>query len=106
MKKLQLFLLALLVSAGSILNAKNSPEESFTAEVYELLENLPIEIEEELRVNLVITFNDQNEIVVLSVDNDDPYLKSIIKERLNYKKVNSVLDTSIHEYKLPVRIKP
>lgn len=105
MKKLQLFLLALLVSAGSILNAKNPPEESFTTEVYELLENLPIEIEEELMVNLVITFNDQNEIVVLSVDGNDPYLKSIIKKRLNYKKVNSVLDASIHEYRLPVRIK-
>lgn len=105
MKKLQLFLWVFLISAGSILNAMTPPEDPFSVEVYRLLENLPIEIEEDMMVNLVITFNDQNEIVVLSVDSDDPYLKSIIKKRLNYKKVHSVLDPSIYEFKLPVRIK-
>lgn len=106
MKKLQLFLLAMAISAGSVLNATTPPvEEPFTAEVYELLEDLPIEIEEDLMVNLVITFNDQNKIIVLSVDCEDPYVKSIFQKRLNYKKVNSVLDPSIQEYKLPVRIK-
>lgn len=105
MKKLQLFFLAVLITSGSFLNAKTTPVEPFTAEVYELLEDLPIEIEEEMVVNLVITFNDQNEIVVLSVDSEDPYLESIIKKRLNYKKMHSLLDPSIHEYKLPVRIK-
>ncbi|WP_372919458.1 hypothetical protein [Salegentibacter sp.] len=109
MKKLQLFLLVLALGFGSAVKAAElpiDPNSTFKYEVVKLLEDLPIELEEEEKVvNLTITFNKDNEIVVLSVDCDDPYVKSVIKKRLNYKKVNSQLDKSIREYKLPVRLK-
>lgn len=105
MKTLQLFLLVMLfVSAGTV-SASTTPKKSFTQEVYSLLENLPLELEDETLVTVVITFNKNNEIVVLSDDARDYRVSNIIKKRLNYKKVNSVLDDSITEYKLPIRFK-
>ncbi len=109
MKNLQLFLLVLAISFGSAVKAAElpvDPASAFKYEVEKLLEDLPIELEEEEKVvNLTITFNKNNEIVVLSVECDDPYVKSVIKKRLNYKKVNTKLDKSIREYKLPIRLK-
>ncbi|HEY9185775.1 MAG TPA: hypothetical protein VIM94_10660 [Salegentibacter sp.] len=109
MKKLQLFLLVLAIGFGSAVKAAElpvDPTSAFKYEVEKLLEDLPIELEEEEKeVNLTITFNKNNEIVVLSVECDDPYVKSVIKKRLNYKKVKTQLDKSIKEYKLPIRLK-
>ncbi|HSP11718.1 MAG TPA: hypothetical protein VLO29_04255 [Salegentibacter sp.] len=108
MKNLQLFLLVLAIGFGSALKAAElpvDPTSAFKYEVEKLLEDLPIELEEEEKVvNLTITFNKDNEIVVLSVECDDPYVTSVIKKRLNYKKVNTQLDKSIREYKLPIRL--
>ncbi|MDR9457286.1 MAG: hypothetical protein RI572_07725 [Salegentibacter sp.] len=108
MKNLQLFLLVLAIGFGTAVKAAElpiDPSSSFKYEVEKLLEDLPIELEEEEKiVNLTITFNQDNEIVVLSVECNDPYIKSVIKKRLNYKKVNTQLDKSIREYKLPIRL--
>ncbi|WP_157893325.1 hypothetical protein [Salegentibacter sediminis] len=109
MKNLQLFLLVLAIGFGTAVKAAYlpiDPTSAFKYEVEKLLEDLPIELEEaEKTVNLSITFNDDNEIVVLSVECDDPYVESVIKKRLNYKKVETQLDKSIRVYKLPIRLK-
>ena len=108
MKNLQLFLLVLAIGFGSAMKAASlpvDPTSAFKYEVEKLLEDLPIELEEgEKIVNLLITFNKDNEIVVLSVECDDPYVRSVIKKRLNYKKVETKLDNSVREYKLPIRL--
>ncbi|MGY5850170.1 hypothetical protein [Salegentibacter sp. F14] len=109
MKNLKMLFLVMAISFGSALQAAElpiDPTSAFKNEVEKLLEDLPIELEEEEKViNLTITFNKNNEIVVLTVDCDDPYVESVIKKRLNYKKVASHLDSAIKEYKLPIRLK-
>ena len=71
MKTLKLVLFALAFSAGSLVHATpgNSPEtsDSFNKEIQNLLKNIELDIEEEVVANLVVSFNEKNEMQVLYV---------------------------------------
>lgn len=109
MKTLKLVLFALVITAGSLLHAapENSPEttDAFKTEIQELLKNMEIKIEEDVVANLVISFNENNEIKVLYVGTEHTEAGKMIKKHLNNKKIKTVLDPSIKKYKLPVRLK-
>ncbi|SFF72207.1 hypothetical protein SAMN04488033_106101 [Salegentibacter agarivorans] len=110
MKTLKLVLFALAFSAGSLVHATpgNSPEtsDSFKKEIQNLLKNIELDIEEEVVANLVVSFNEKNEMQVLYVGTEHIPAGKLIKKHLNHKKIKTVLDPSIKKYKLPIRLKP
>ena len=109
MKTLKLVLFALTISAGSLLHAapENSPatEDAFKKEIQQLLKNMEIKVEEDVVANLVISFNEANEMQVLYVGIEHTKAGKLIKKHLNQKKIKTILDPSIKKYKLPIRLK-
>ncbi|MFZ0488706.1 MAG: hypothetical protein WBV11_04810 [Salegentibacter sp.] len=105
MKTLQLVFVGLALCATSLCRAVNAPDFTFTQEVYKYLNNLPVEVKEEVKVNVVFTMNEHNEIEIKSVETEDPYLRKVITRRLEHRKMYSFLDPSIKEYTLPIVIK-
>lgn len=110
MKTLKSVLIALAISTGSLLYAApgNSAEtaEAFQKEIQQLLKNMEIQVSEDVVANLVISFNEENEIQVLYVGTRHTEAGKLIKKCLNQKKIKTILDPSIEKYKLPIRIKP
>lgn len=109
MKKLNLLILVLALSIGSVISAIAQPdakenENPVTTELQKMLEEPNFDVEGVYFANVVFTLNKDNEMVVLSVDSDNETVKAFVKQRLNYKKLESQLDKDIKEYKLPVRI--
>ncbi|MBZ9730321.1 hypothetical protein LB467_11550 [Salegentibacter sp. JZCK2] len=109
MKTLKLVLFALAISAGSLLHAapENSPEttNAFNKEIQQLLKNMDIEIEEDVVANILIRFNEENEMQVLYVGTVNAKAGKLIKKHLNHKRIKTILDPSIEKYKLPIRLK-
>ncbi|MDJ0646938.1 MAG: hypothetical protein QNJ57_13240 [Flavobacteriaceae bacterium] len=62
-------------------------------------------VERTIRTEVYFTFNNKQEIVVLSVATEDYGVDSFLKRKLNYKKVNLQGVTKGAIYKLPVTIK-
>ncbi len=107
MKKVKVMLVATalligsLASAATVTNPVNDPATS--AEIGELLKDPGFEVNNELTAMVTFMINDDQELVVLSVDTDNYDLERFVKSRLNYKKV----DTSLEEgkaYMVPVRV--
>ena len=107
MKNFRVVILAFVMGVVALTptRAFSSNPDSFKEEINKLLQGMEIEIEEDIVADVFITFNKNNEIVVLSVETESDFIGELIKSRLNYKKLNSVLDTSVKEYKLPIRLK-
>lgn len=107
MKKLNVILLAVAFAISSIATASTNPtksETNFTEEVKELLKKPSFKVENEIEASVTFTLNNAGEIVVLSVDSDSNMVKGFIKNRLNYKKIESKLNKDIKFYTLPVRV--
>ncbi|MFD1095454.1 hypothetical protein [Salegentibacter chungangensis] len=104
MRKLQLFALLLAIFSVSVCKADPGPSKTFTAEVYQHLQSLPLKLKEELKFQVKFSLNTSNEIEIISVGSDDPYVNHVIKKRLEGKKMRTLLDPSIKEYKLPISI--
>lgn len=105
MKTLRLIFVGLGLCATSLCRAVNAPDFTFTQEVYKYLNHLPLEVKEEVKVNVVFTMNGNNEIEIKSVEAEDPYIRKVITRRLEHRRMYSVLDPSITEYTLPILIK-
>ncbi len=114
MKKLQVFLVAIALGLSSYAGAMNEtetlPDEkavrmAFNEEIQGLLKNIRIEIDEDVTANLVVTFNEKNELVVLFVDIKDHNVGRAIKDCLHQKKIQNVLNDLDMKYQLPVRIR-
>ncbi|TDN82768.1 hypothetical protein DET49_12332 [Salegentibacter sp. 24] len=109
MKNLKLALFALAINLVGLLHAApgNSPDTraAFNEEIQHLLKNMAISIEEDVVANLVVSFNQENEIQVLYVGTENTKAGKLIKKHLNHKKISTVLDPSIKKYKLPIRLK-
>ncbi|WP_299211031.1 hypothetical protein [uncultured Aquimarina sp.] len=107
MKTLNVMLLAAVFAISSIASASTKstePETSFTEEVKELLKKPSFKIDNEIKAKVVFTLNAEGEIVVLSVDSESEIVKSFIKNRLNYQKIETKLETGIKFYTIPVRV--
>ncbi len=108
MKTMKSSLLVLLLVVTNVLSAntiskKDSDPSLVAKEIHELLDKPKFQINKELLANVTFTLNGENEIVVLTVDTDNPVLENYIKERLNYNKLSSKLESQKF-YKVPVRI--
>lgn len=107
MKKLNVMLLAAAFAVSSVVSAGTNPaktESTLTNEIKTLLEKPSFKIKKDLTAYVTLTLNDENEIVVLSVDSKSETLESFIKHRLNYKKLNMSLSGNNKFYKVPVRL--
>jgi len=88
-------------------NATEKPlEATITNEIGELLNNPQFTVEHDVQAFVRIVFNQDNEIVVLSVDSDNKMVNSFIKNRLNYKKFADKVADKDMTYIIPVRITP
>jgi len=99
---------ALVFSSVFYVNATELPTEptSIAIEVGKLLKNPQFSIDQEQQVSVRITFNQDNEMVVLFVDSNNEMIKSYIKNRLNYKKLSEDILVQDKTYIVPVRITP
>jgi len=79
-------------------------EEEVREEVQLSLKKPSFKIEKELTANVTLMLNQENEMIVISVDSDDKQLESFIKSRLNYKKIDLSIKKSGNLFKIPVRI--
>ena len=108
MKKLNVILLAVAFAISSFANANTEPKKAVTTnlskEIKELLKKPSFKISSDQMAYVTFTLNEDQEIVVLSVDSGSQMVEDFIKSRLNYQKVKSNLGKDIKFYKLPVKV--
>jgi hypothetical protein len=83
--------------------ASNHPDKAFINQIYLLLEDLPLEIEEEVLVLVNLNVDQQNYIKVRSVETKDPLVRKLIKKRLHNKMLALPIKAE-GSYLLPIRI--
>ena len=92
MKTIKILLLVVAVAFSSVLSASK------------LLKNPNFAIEKDVLATVKVMFNDNNEIVVLSVDCKEKGICSFIKGRLNYQELSDSVNNKNRYYIVPVRI--
>ncbi|MFP2995925.1 hypothetical protein ABN763_08440 [Spongiivirga sp. MCCC 1A20706] len=112
MKKINVFLLATVFAIGSAFASETKTEPktinnaAISAEMSKLLKTPDFNVKQDVRALVKFTLNDENEIVVLSIDSKDQQVVSYIKASLNYKKLTTKVNKDeLPEFKLPVTIK-
>lgn len=109
MKTIKSIVLAfLLVSVTSLTAAEKPVAESnvnskVSEEIATLLKSPSFVVAEEMNAFISIVVNDENEIVVLSVDSDNKQLENFVKARLNYKKLTTTISEGSH-FTVPLKI--
>ena len=108
MKKIKVLCVAAAFAFSGVVLAETgtepNQEQKLNKEIGQLLDNPTFDVEEELTAYVTFTLNDKDEIVVLTVDSESNLVESFIKNRLNYKKVATKLNTGTRFYKVPVRL--
>ena len=67
------------------------------------MQNPNFQLNEDVDALVKIFINEDNEIVVLSVDTDNSAVETFIKRRLNYKKLSTSVGYS-KSFKVPVKM--
>lgn len=109
MKTLKILLLAVAFTFSSVLTASTEPtiadpNTTISSEVEKLLKNPSFSVDHDITAEVKLVINDDNELVVLSVDSETTQLESYIKSRLNYNKLSVKLNTGQKTFLVPVRI--
>jgi hypothetical protein len=108
MKRFTLLLAAFVLlgtsTAFSAIDSADTNKNTTSVEMAKLLKNPDFIVDHEMEANVLFTVNDDNEIVVLSVETEDSQVASYVKDRLNNRELKSDLQTG-KQYVLPVRIK-
>ena len=108
MKTIKILLLVVAVAFSSVLSASNNPKSeksiAISEEIGKLLKNPNFAIEKDVLATVKVMFNDNNEIVVLSVDCKEKGICSFIKGRLNYQELSDSVNNKNRYYIVPVRI--
>ncbi len=103
MKKLLIFAVALSLSGSLFASNPLKPDKALISEIYHLLDHLPLEINEEMRAEVKFYVDSNNRLQVLTVEAEDPYVRKLLRKRLDDKLVETVLQGNV--YKLPLHIK-
>jgi hypothetical protein len=110
MKTIKTLLLVVAIAFSTVLYASDKPSKdtsnSISQEIGKLLMNPSFTVEEDVLANVKVLFNEDNEIVVLSVDCEKKGICSYIKSRLNYKELSGNVNNKNRYYIVPVRITP
>lgn len=112
MKKISILLVALAFTFATSVSANSTdpdnsvePKSKISKQISKLLENPYFSIEKTLEAEVTFMLNDNDEIVVLSVNTDNKIVEKYIKARLNYNKLNmEELEEKSDEYKVMIRI--
>lgn len=108
MKKLSVLLAAFLLIGTTVFASENVTSSKKTtgasAEMTKLLKNPEFIVDHEMEANVLFTVNQDNEIVVLSVESEESEVISYVKERLQNRELKTDLEIG-KQYVLPVRIK-
>ncbi|EDP71944.1 hypothetical protein FBALC1_12622 [Flavobacteriales bacterium ALC-1] len=107
MKTLKMLVLVVAIAFSSVISANTNPIKSaeptsISKTVEKLLENPDFQLEKDVEAIVNIFVNENDEMVVLSVDTDNKIVESYIKSRLNYKKVSK--ETTSKSFKVPVKM--
>ncbi|WGK64246.1 hypothetical protein [Croceiramulus getboli] len=110
MKTIKTVLVALAFIATGVLSAstittKAEKPTTISEKIGQLLEAPNFEVEKEMTAAVTFVVNDQDEIVVLTIDTDDEFVARYIKSRLNYKKLDASANKG-EQFTVPVRIVP
>ena len=104
MKKLVVILGIIFIGLSSFTSVIDKTDKVLVKQIYAMLDDLPLEIEEELLVEVRLIINEQNRIKVLFVEAEDPLVRKLIRKRLD----NNTLAIPFKvkgAYRLPIRIK-
>ena len=99
-----LFIVATSVSAAENPNSRKTNLDNASKEIAVLLKAPLFEVKEDMEAKVSLMVNQENELVVLSVDTSNKQLETFVKSRLNYQKITSVLETGV-QYTLPLVVK-
>lgn len=67
-------------------------------------DKLPMEVSSSSKAQVSFMVNNQNELVIISVDSEVSEFSAFVKNKLNYKKVNVEGLTKGEIYRMPVKI--
>ncbi|MGM5469899.1 hypothetical protein ACS386_06445 [Flavobacteriaceae bacterium LMO-SS05] len=108
MKTIKTLLLVAAIAFSSVLSASDNPKnetsDAISQEIGKLLKNPNFSVENDVFAKVKVLFNQDNEIVVLSVDSETKGIDSYIKSRLNYKELSKDVNNKNRYYIVPVRI--
>ncbi|PKV48170.1 hypothetical protein ATE84_0161 [Aquimarina sp. MAR_2010_214] len=93
MKKLTILFAVFVLGSTQIFASDSNPinsEQQLRNQIATLLKNPAFNLnKQQLNANIEFTLNGEGEIVVLTVNSENIDVKSFVKSRLNYKKVDS-----------------
>ncbi len=108
MRTIKTLLLVAAIAFSSVLSASNNPTKeaanAISQEIGKLLKDPNFTVEQDVFANVKVLFNQDNEIVVLSVDSETKGIDGYIKSRLNYKELSNDVTNKNRYYIVPVRI--
>ncbi|WP_373517077.1 hypothetical protein [Pricia sp.] len=109
MRKISVVLVAaMLLSAGNVFANDATtvdPSKSLSAQISKMLsDNAFTQNEVELTGQVRFTLNNAHQIVVLSVETENPVLEEFVKQKLNYKEVALEAYKEGKIYTIPVRV--
>ena len=111
MKTIKNLVLVAVFAFSTVLSASNpttskSENSRLSYEIQKFLTNHDFDFKNEVTAEVMITLNKDHEIVVLSVDHDNPRIENYIKSKLNYKKLSSEYLGKDKKFIVPVKLMP
>ena len=97
----------LVISSLNTFAINQSPENDLTSiseEIKELLKRPGFIVNEDLSAFVTLTFNKDNEIIIVSVESENEEVSNHIKTRLNYKKLSKVITNKQKYYTISIKI--
>lgn len=108
MKSLKLIALAIVLSVSSIsfaASVADNPTNDLQNEIVKLLGKTCEKLADEtIEATVVFTVSEKGEVVVISVDSDNPQAELFVKCKLNYKQIKFDESTVEKIYHLPLKI--
>lgn len=111
MRKLKSIIAIIAISLATTFSTTASEKEpskitkELRTEIIELLgSKIPMEFKKSEKIDVSFMINNENEIIVISVDSDMKDFNYYIKKQLNYKKIKVKGTIKGEIYKIPVKI--
>jgi len=108
MKNLKLWALAFIIGTTGVfattIDLPDVPIKQIGMQISDLLTEPDFTVRENMKVEVVFTFNSEGEIIVLKVDSKDKDVLNYVRETLNHKKV-AIPGEMNRVFTLPLTIK-